>query len=137
MAAEGATTRDGVVRIDNLLKMAPRIVVISLGGNDVLQNAAGHTFPKEDTFNNLREVYRALVSKGVFVVQMGLNPPIAGAERLAAIKEVAESEGVLFVPDVLAGMWQNPEYMSDQIHPNDKGYVKACNRLAAAMQPYM
>ncbi len=133
----GATSADGVRDLDGLLKLNPKIVVVSLGGNDVLRSTFGQPIAADETFKNLKTIYKALTAKGILVVHMGLAPPFRGAERLPAIKNVAESEGVLFVPDVLSGMWGTSEFMSDSIHPNDKGYLLACDRLATAMKPYL
>ncbi len=136
LAQGGATTEDGVDYVDQLIAMKPRVVVISLAGNDVLTVMAGGTFPATKTFDNLRTIYRKLIASGVMVVQLGLNPPIAGAERLPAIKAVAEAEGVLYVPDILEGLWTDPSMMSDRVHPNDAGYQKVCAKVKSALVPY-
>ncbi len=136
LAQGGATTDDGLAHIDDLLALKPRVVVISLAGNDVLTVMAGGVFPDTKTFSNLRSIYRKLIANNVMVVQLGLNPPIAGAERLPAIKALAESEGALYVPDILEGLWTDPTMMTDRVHPNDAGYQKVCQRVTNSLLPY-
>lgn len=138
VAQDGTTTADFVDQMEQIFRSnQPAIIVLSLGGNDAIQSAAGVDFPPEKTYENLRKMYRELTNSKVMVVHMGLNPKIAGAERLPGIQAVAESEGALFVPDVLEGMWGNSQYMSDSYHPNAVGYLKVCDRIAAAMEPYL
>lgn len=135
-AALGATTTDALKWVDGLLQQNPKAVVISLGGNDVLQFGV-ERIPTQTTFDNLRVIYRELVSRGIMVIHLGLNPPLFYARRLGQIKTVAESEGVLFVPDILDNMWTDPRYMSDMIHPNDAGYQIVCQRVSSAVKPYL
>lgn len=134
-AALGATTSDAVKWVDGLLQLKPKAVIVSLGGNDVMQFGSSRV-PAQTTFDNLRTIYKALVSQGIMVTHLGLNPPVL-SKRLPEIRGVAESEGVLFVPDIMEGLWGDPRYMSNMIHPNDAGYKIVCQRVVRAMTPYM
>lgn len=135
VAQDGLTTRQTSDLFSSLAEVKPRVVVLSLGGNDVLLAAAGQAFPEEETLENLRKFYRQLTDKGVLVVQLGLNPPTPEAARLPKIAAVAAAEGVVYVPDILQGLWKDSRYMTDPIHPNDAGYAKVCERVVAAMKP--
>ncbi len=135
LAADGNSTRDTEALFAGLAAAKPRVVVLSLGGNDVLMAAAGESFPAQETFDNLRAFYRKLTDKGVLVIQLGLNPPVPEAARLAQIADVAAAEGVMYVPDILNGLWKDSRYMTDAVHPNDAGYAKVCERVVEAMKP--
>lgn len=135
VAQDGMTTRQTSDLFSALAGVKPRVVVLSLGGNDVLLAAAGQAFPEEETLENLRKFYRQLTDKGVLVIQLGLNPPLPEAARLPKIAAVAAAEGVVYVPDILQGLWKDSRYMTDPIHPNDAGYAKVCERIVAAMKP--
>lgn len=136
VARNGATTDEGVARLDELLKKKPRVVVISLGGNDVLSVIWRKDFPESRTFDNIRKIYRRLTKEGVMVVQLGLDPQIPEASRLPAIQPIAEAEGVLYVHDILEGMWGDDTLLPDGIHPNDVGYQKVCERVTESLKPY-
>lgn len=136
-AQNGITSTDGVQRLDAVLGFKPKAVIISLGGNDVIQDMFGtQKFTAETTFANLHSVYKALADQGVMAVQLGLNPPATpGAERLAKIKGVAESEGALFVPDIFEGLWGDQKKMADEFHPNDAGYAVVCQKIVRYLTP--
>jgi lysophospholipase L1-like esterase len=52
-------------------------------------------------------------------------------------EELAGRKRVLYIPDILDGLFTDPRYMSDQIHPNDAGYEKIAERVARDLQPFM
>lgn len=135
LAKRGTTTADGKKWLPELLALNPRVVVISLGGNDII--LIGGRVPATETFENLTYIYRELISRGIMVVQLGLNPPMRYARRLAEIEPYALNEGALFIPDILEGLWGDSTYMADFIHPNDLGYKMACDKIVPAIAPYL
>jgi lysophospholipase L1-like esterase len=50
---------------------------------------------------------------------------------------VAEREGCLLVPDLLAGIVRKPDLMSDSIHPNAAGYAVLAGRLEKPLRDLM
>lgn len=136
LAQNGRTSKEALELLPQVLAMKPKMVIMSLGGNDVMKFLEGQPISEGDTFNNLRTIYKALRAQGIVVLHMGINPPAPQSERLPKIKEVAESEGVVFLPDVMAGLWNTPSKMSDPVHPNDEGYKEVCERIAAGAAPF-
>ena len=140
-ARDGGTTEDSM----DLLKMAseskPSLTLVSLGGNDVVADAIDNNFPEELTLKNIRTIFKSLTEAGSLVIHLGLNPPTnpdfpLDTSRLTAIKSVAAEEGVIFLDSSFSGMWGNTDYMSDDIHPNDKGYSVLCDRVKKALGPH-
>ncbi|MCJ8275765.1 MAG: hypothetical protein HRT44_09395 [Bdellovibrionales bacterium] len=141
IAEDGATSEMAKQFLDNTVSEKPALIIVSLGGNDVLQDAFSGNFPEDQTFANLREIYQNLTASGAVVVQMGLNPPEnplynIDSSRLPLIKSIAQDEGVLFVENTFEGLWQNTDLMADMVHPNDDGYAIVCDRLKEAVAPH-
>jgi lysophospholipase L1-like esterase len=47
---------------------------------------------------------------------------------------LAQQTGAAFVPDVLDGIYGHADRMSDQIHPNDRGYAIVAERIEPAVR---
>jgi lysophospholipase L1-like esterase len=144
---DGLTSSGALNKIKQVLSASPEVVLISLGGNDVrnlvLRNKTQYT--EEFTLKNIRTLFKKLKNKGIKVVHLGLDPEISenagkkvdpvaagllkNSGRLKKIKEIAKEEGVFFIEKSMAGLWGNPELMSDLIHPNDKGYAVICDKV--------
>jgi acyl-CoA thioesterase-1 len=127
----GDTTAGGVRRVDRAVPAGVRVCVVALGGNDLLNG--------EDPARvraNLARIVRRLKARGVTVVLAGLRvPPLldGGYARAfdAAFEAVARTSGVIFLPDMLAGIALNPALnQRDGIHPNAAGVQVIARRLA-------
>jgi acyl-CoA thioesterase-1 len=127
----GDTTAGGVRRVDRATPEGVRVCVVALGGNDLLNG--------EDPARvraNLARIVRRLQARGVTVVLAGLRvPPLldGGYARAfdAAFEAVARTTGVIFLPDMLAGVALNPALnQRDGIHPNAAGVQVIARRLA-------
>lgn len=142
-AENGATTQDAMGSLQDLLDSKPSVVLISLGGNDVLAALfGGGAIPESETLENLREIFSALTDAGSLVIHLGLNPPSnplypVDSSRLGKIKAVAQQEGVIFLENSFQGFWGNSSFMADDIHPNDNGYNILCDRVSQALEPHL
>lgn len=127
----GDTTADGAGRLDFSIRKDSALVVVALGGNDLLQGID----PKQ-TRANLEKIVRRLKEQHIGVVLCGLRAPNemgAGYARdfNAVFPEVAKAEGVPLVADFLAGVARNPALKQpDGIHPNAKGVQVIVGQLA-------
>lgn len=147
----GRTSRDAIS--DLPLQLNPEIVVMSLGGNDLQQDMAvslpslftRHSFPAEETIQNMRLIFRAFQEQGARVYYINMSPPLSVQHiksiaaaidgRLKKIKVMAkEFPNVTVVEDAMSGLWLNPERMYDDIHPNDLGYRQMCGRVVSAIK---
>jgi lysophospholipase L1-like esterase len=129
----GDTTETALNRLeDAVLAQSPRVVFITLGGND-LKNGVS----KEIAFANLRRIITEIQSMGALVVLGGIHIPFWGRGFGDAYEKLAEETGVVLIPNVLEGLFGNPKMMSDPIHPNDAGYEVMAKRFYEAAKPYM
>lgn len=141
-AADGATSSDSLSVLTFALNAKPSIVVVSLGGNDAIVDAVTGEFPEEETLRNMRKIFKSFTEVGSLVVHLGLSPPrnpkfYVDTVRLQKIRTVAVEEGVIFLENSFKGFWGNSEFMSDDVHPNDKGYGILCDRVKAALSAHL
>jgi len=129
----GDTTATALSRLDrDVLGRSPRIVLITLGGND-LKNRQD----RDRAFRNLKAIITSIQDRGALVIVGGLDVPIWGRGFQEHYRKVCEETGAVLVPDILKGLLGNPEKMSDAIHPNDRGYGIMAGYFHEAMKPYL
>jgi acyl-CoA thioesterase-1 len=127
----GDTTAGGAGRVDFSVRPDTAVVVVALGGNDLLQGLD----PKA-TRANLDRIVSRLQARHMGVVLAGLHaPPELGRGYArdfdAVFPEVAKAHAVPLFPDLLAGVARNPALnQGDGIHPNAKGVKIIADRLA-------
>ncbi|MCA9355000.1 arylesterase [Candidatus Kaiserbacteria bacterium] len=125
----GNTTADALNRIDELLKLDPKVVIVILGGNDALRR-----LPIKDTFNNLEKIIVSLTDYGSAVVLVGEPGGLYGQQYEKEYERLAEEHRTFYVSNILSGLLGRPEYMSDLIHPNDSGYEMATERILPVIE---
>jgi len=132
LGVNGQTTRGGLDALKALVKKTPAVVIITLGGNDIIRK-----HPRESTFSNLEQIFRLLTGCGAMVVYAAIEPPFVSDKWVKGIRDICRNHGVLYVPDVMDGMWLDQDLMSDAIHPNSKGYELLARRVAIRLQPLL
>ena len=129
----GDTTASALARLEkDVLSWSPKIVLITLGGND-LKNG----IPKEEAMHNLRIIIQSIQDRGALVVVGGVEIPFWGKGFGAAYKELANELGAVLIPNILGGIVGNRKLMSDRIHPNDAGYTIVARKFCEAVKPYL
>jgi lysophospholipase L1-like esterase len=129
----GDTTASALERLErDVLARSPRIVCITLGGND-LKNGV----PREEAFANLEVIVRHIQAQGALVALGGIDIPLLGRGYGGAYRELARRTGAVLVPDVLDGIMGRPALMSDSIHPNGDGYAIMAARFRRALRRYL
>ncbi len=129
LGVSGDTTADGLKRIDEVLEINPRIVMVLLGGNDFLRKV-----PREETFATLRTIINRIQESGAIVVVLGVRGGLLSDNADQLFKKVAEETGSAYVPNVLSGLFADGRYMSDAIHPNDAGYARVAEKVLPILQ---
>lgn len=126
----GDTTSGGLARLDWDLSNEPQIMLLELGGNDMLRGV-----PPSLTKSNLDQIITRAQQAKVTVLLIGMKAaPNLGAEFRAQFDAVypdlAKSHNLLFYPFMLEGVAGNPDLIqSDGIHPNSKGVAIIVNRI--------
>ena len=129
----GDTTDRSLARLEqDVLSQSPRIVLITLGGND-LKNGV----PKDTAFRNLRKITESIQARGALVVIGGIDLPIGGRGFGEGYKKLCNETGAILIPNIFDGIMGNVSFMSDSIHPNDAGYTKMAEKFYEALKPYL
>lgn len=126
------TTADGLKRIEEVAQLNPRVVLLCLGGNDVLERV-----PPAQTFRNLAAIMDRLHQQGAFVVLIGVRSASLRDRNAKLFKKLGREKRVLYVPNILRGIFAKPVYMYDPIHPNDEGYKLITDRLEKILRPLL
>jgi lysophospholipase L1-like esterase len=113
----GDTAGGGLARLDGVIALKPRIVILLLGGNDYLKRVS-----PEETFANLAAIIRRLQDDGAAVLLLGVRGGVLRDNFADRYEELADTYGTAYVHDVLDETLGVAEYMDDRIHPNDVGY---------------
>ncbi|MEO6035968.1 MAG: GDSL-type esterase/lipase family protein [Verrucomicrobiota bacterium] len=130
--APGETTDNALDRMDEVVRLQPRVVLLCLGGNDGLQQ-----LPINKTFANLSTIIDRLHENGSFVVLIGVRSASISDKYASPFKKLAKEKHVLLVPNILGGILGSPNLMSDYVHPNDEGYKAIADRLEKILQPLL
>jgi acyl-CoA thioesterase-1 len=129
----GDTTASALERLEeDVLSRSPRIVLITLGGND-LKNRV----PKETAFNNLRIIIKSIQDKGALVIVAGIDIPFWGRGFGNSYEELCDELGAVLIPNIFKGIMGKRHLMSDPIHPNDDGYAIFAKKFYKEIKPYL
>ncbi|HNJ48895.1 MAG TPA: arylesterase [Novosphingobium sp.] len=121
----GDTTADGLARIDfalDSLKQPPALVLVSLGGNDMLR-----AVPPEQTRANIDALLGKLDARKVSVLVLGMKAaPNLGPDYQRAFDalypELTKKHGDALVPFFLEPVYDKPQLLqADHIHPTLQG----------------
>lgn len=132
LGVPGDTTAGALARIDTVLEKEPRMVLLTLGGND-LKNRV----PKQTAFNNLERIIQVIQDRGALVVIGGIDIPFYGRGFGTAYAELAAKTGSVLIPNVYDGIMGRAKLMSDPIHPNSDGYTLLAEHFYKAIKPYL
>lgn len=128
LARSGSTSEEILQRVPAAL--GARVVFVSSGGNDVISDIMEPgKYPEQKTLAEMEQMFTTLLDSGALVLYLGLKPPFTGSERLTKVWELADAKGVAVI-DGMTTLWDQPDKMSDGIHPNEQGYKEMCEKIA-------
>ena len=131
----GDTTAGGLRRVDWLLKQAPALVVIELGGNDGMRGQ-----PIASIEQNLRTIIEKVRASGAKVLLLGMRIPSSygreySAEFEAIYPRLARELDLAFVPFFMEGVAGVPEQnLPDGLHPTAAGHEKLAQALTEPLR---
>ena len=129
----GDTTSTALARLEaDVLSHSPRMVLLTLGGND-LKNRV----PRETAFAKLRRIVVAIQNTGALVVIGGIDIPFYGRGFDEAYRQLAQETGSVLIENVFDGIMGDRSLMSDPIHPNADGYAVMVGHFHDAIKPYL
>ncbi len=132
----GRTSYQILSSVNQIYASKPKLIFVSSGGNDAIMDMMHPgSYSAAKTYDEMEIMFDRLVATRALVVYLGLNPGLAGAERLPQISDMASRKGILVV-DGMQGFWGDPNLMADSYHPNNVGYKIMCDRILAAIAWY-
>jgi acyl-CoA thioesterase I len=125
----GDTTAGGLARVDDVLAKDPWLVIVELGGNDVLRQV-----PPEETERSLRGILDRLLAARVVPVLVEMDAPFGG--RYQEIYErLGDEYHVPVVEDAIGEILRDRSLKSDTIHPNARGQQVLAEAVAEEIKP--
>jgi len=124
----GDTTAEALARLDtDVLSKNPRLVIVFLGGNDLLQRVNTN-----EIFNNIGTIVDQIQANGSAVLLLAYKD-VFFINYDARFREIAWSRGAAYTPNVMGGILGNPFYTTDLIHPRNNGHKLLADRI----EPYL
>ena len=128
----GDTSGEALRRLGPALAQDPWLVVVELGGNDLLRRR-----PVADTEADLRAIVEGVLAAGAIPLLVEVRGPLWGGAYGELFRRLGEDYGVPVVEDVLAQVLADPELKSDAIHPNAAGHARIAEALAEVVEPLL
>ena len=110
----------------DVLSLDPDIVILELGANDYLRGV-----PSERTKEDLKYMVEKLSARGTIVFVAKFFPKKSIVSFIKSkdkksydemYKELSSEKNVFLIEDIWGEVWGRQKYMSDTVHPNEKGY---------------
>jgi acyl-CoA thioesterase I len=138
MGTSGATTKDAVANLPQVIALHPAVVIVEFGGNDGLRG-----LPLDQTRHNLDDVLTTLLNARIRVLLAGITlPPNYGPDYIRSFDQVfrdlAAKHHTAFVPMIYKNLINVPNTIQgDGIHPTAKGAQIIAATLYAALKPLL
>lgn len=128
----GDTAEQGLARLDSVLARDPWLVIIELGGNDLLRHV-----PAKSTEEALRRIVSRVLAAHAVPLLIEIRSPL-GAHRYAAMfKRIAAAYDAPLIADALPDLERQLRFKSDAVHLNGKGYEKLAEVVAKRVRPWL
>ena len=125
----GDTTGSALNRLQTeVIARQPRVVIVLLGGNDLLQNV-----PLQQRVANITSIAQQIRATGATLILVGLGSDPLDAYG-GALPGIASQSGSVHVPGILEGIFGVPSLMFDSVHPNDAGHRVIADAFASALE---
>jgi acyl-CoA thioesterase-1 len=134
----GNTSKDGVDRLEDALRLKPVLVIVAFGGNDGLRG-----LPIASTRENLDRMVSTLLNSGAKVVLGGITlPPNYGPDYIRQFNQtyavLAAKYHVPMLPFLLKDVYGVDGGMqADGIHATDQGNAQVAKNLLPLIAPLL
>ncbi len=126
----GELTAQGLARLSTVIEdHDPQLMIVCLGGNDMLRRVN-----EVEIKRNLRAIIAGIRSRGIGVVLVGVPKPALATSAPAFYAELATEFGIPYEGEIVTRVLYKPEYKSDAIHPNARGYRKMAEAIAELLR---
>lgn len=125
----GNTTADILQRLDGIIAQKPKLVLLGIGGNDVLRRID----PKV-TEQNLNQIIIRLKQANIPVIliaepHLSMSALLGKASDNPIYEPIAKSQQVLLFADEWSKILSDKSLKSDEIHANAQGYRQFAENL--------
>jgi lysophospholipase L1-like esterase len=127
----GDTAADGLARLPQVQAQDPWLVIVELGGNDILRQV-----PIEQTEEALGEILRRLLAARTLPVLVAVEGPFGGRHG-SMYERLGKRYRVPLVRDALRKILFDPSLKADEVHPNDRGHARLAEAVAATVEPLL
>lgn len=122
MGVNGDTSQNVLDRLDGVLDKSPQLVLLGIGGNDVLRKVNA-----SDTKNNIIAIIKALQGKNIPVIliaepHLSASALFGKASDNPIYREIADELKVPLLEKAWSKVLSDDKLKSDQIHANGAGY---------------
>ncbi|MGE0494792.1 MAG: arylesterase [Vulcanimicrobiota bacterium] len=126
----GNTTAQGLARLErDVLRLKPALVIVELGGNDVLQKV-----DPQQTFANLEKIIEAIQANDVPVLLLGIRGGLVKDRFASEFRRLARAKQAALVENIMEGVLTQPGLKADPIHPNAAGYRVLADRVEPTLK---
>ncbi len=130
----GDTSAQALSRLPALLQRKPKLVLISIGGNDFLRK-----LPEAETRNNIAETIESVQKENIPTVLVGVPHLSVGAlfghlSDHPLYQELAEQYKIPLFEGAWSEILSDEKLKSDQIHANAAGYKVFAEKLEKFLQ---
>lgn len=138
LGVSGETTKDGLARVDRVLRLHPAITVVEFGGNDGLRGV-----PVASSRANLDEIVDHLRKGGTEVALAGITlPPQFGKAYIQQFDQtyhiIATKYSVPLYPFLLKDVWGvSGSIQQDGVHPTAQGCQQVAKNIFGFLRPML
>ena len=130
----GDTSAQALSRLPALLQRQPKLVIISIGGNDFLRK-----FPEAETRANIAKIIESVQKENIPAVLVGVPHLSVGAlfghlSDHPLYQELAEQYKIPLFEGAWSEILSDEKLKSDQIHANAAGYKAFAEKLEKFLQ---
>lgn len=126
----GEVTAQGLARLPSVIDSHdPQLMIVCLGGNDMLRRVN-----EAEIKRNLHAIIAGIRSRGIGVVLIGVPKPALITSAPEFYADLAAEFGIPYEGEIVTSVLYKPEYKSDGIHPNARGYRKMAEAIAKLLR---
>lgn len=126
----GETASEGLARVDAVLAENPWLVIVELGGNDILRRT-----PPEEMERSLRAILDRLLAARVVPLLVEVDAPFAASYHQVFERLHDDYPAVPFEDEALGEILRDSRLKSDTVHPNAEGQRRLATALVEVIEP--